>query len=43
MKMINYFIHKLISCTRCFGTGVIEKPNGDTKECHICSGKGYLK
>lgn len=33
----------LVSCSRCHGMGVIELPNGDTKECHICGGKGYLK
>lgn len=33
----------LISCNRCHGMGVLELPNGDTKECHICNGKGYIR
>lgn len=36
-------ISKLSSCNRCYGMGVIELPSGDTKECHICNGKGFIK
>lgn len=42
--MIKKWIVKtyLRTCGRCFGTGVIELPNGDTKECPICKGKGFI-
>jgi len=29
-------------CRRCYGMGVIELPNGDTKECDNCKGKGVI-
>jgi hypothetical protein len=32
----------IAACGRCHGMGYIEMPNGDTKECHICNGKGVL-
>jgi len=32
----------VVACSRCYGMGVIELPNGDTKECNICKGKGVL-
>lgn len=41
--LLNLFIRSnLRSCSRCHGMGVIEKPNGDTIECPVCKGKGYL-
>ncbi len=30
------------ACWKCHGMGVIEMPNGETKECHICKGKGIV-
>lgn len=30
------------ACYRCHGMGLLELPSGDTKECHICNGKGML-
>lgn len=41
--MRKLILNFLMSCGRCHGMGTIEQPNGDTKECHICKGKGYIK
>ena len=42
-KIIKWMLSTYQSCGRCFGTGSIELPNGDTKTCHICEGKGIVK
>ena len=39
LKMIKELI---AACGRCHGMGYIEQTNGDTKECHICKGKGIV-
>lgn len=42
MKFLKMIITKLTSCPRCYGMGVIELPNGDTKDCPKCKGKGLI-
>ena len=33
---------RLVSCGRCYGLGVLERPNGETVECASCKGKGTI-
>ena len=46
MKKIKSFFwtikHALTTCSVCHGMGTREMPNGETKVCNICNGKGYL-
>ena len=38
---MNWLIKILLkACTNCHGMGSIELPNGDTKSCFLCKGKG---
>jgi len=41
-KLKTLFFNLLRSCTRCYGMGVLESPNGDTRECATCKGRGLL-
>lgn len=38
-KLIRKFLR---ACWRCHGMGVIELPNGETKDCPVCKGKGMV-
>lgn len=42
MKKVLGFIARLVTCHICHGMGNQEKPNGDTRVCPACKGKGYL-
>lgn len=43
-KLVNNIIKTFRrACHICHGMGVIELPNGDTKECVACKGTGSLK
>lgn len=42
MRKLFNVIHNLITCHICHGMKTIELPNGDTKQCPACKGKGYL-
>ena len=41
MKTLIKIINRLATCPLCHGLGYREMPNGDTKECGHCAGKGY--
>jgi len=40
IRLINNSLRK--ACGRCFGTGQIELPGSDQKDCPVCKGKGML-
>lgn len=40
--MIKRIKHFLTTCYICYGMGVKEKTNGETIECPVCKGKGFL-
>lgn len=40
-KLLEIIHHHLVTCHICHGMGVREMPNGDTKKCVACNGKGY--
>lgn len=41
-KFIKEILTYLITCSICEGLGFTEISSGDTKECTVCKGKGFI-
>jgi DnaJ-class molecular chaperone len=42
MKLWRKFTQYLTTCRTCHGLGFIEAQGGETKECPVCKGKGFI-
>lgn len=42
-KLLRIVRTSLTMCRNCWGMKVIELPNGDTKSCPACNGKGFTE